>query len=60
LYPVTTPPSPRLGVLLRFGPASEQQYELKTEEEFVNWLRQRLSSPETMKIIGNLLAQVPR
>jgi hypothetical protein len=31
--------------------------ELKTEEEFIDWLRQRLSSAETKKIIGNLLAQ---
>jgi hypothetical protein len=31
--------------------------ELRTEEEFVDWLRERLSSPETKRIIGNLLAQ---
>jgi len=30
---------------------------LKNEEAFVNWLGQKLSSPETKRIIGNLLAQ---
>jgi hypothetical protein len=29
----------------------------KNEEEFVDWLQQRLSSDETKKSIGNLLAQ---
>jgi hypothetical protein len=29
----------------------------KTEDDFVKWLGRRLSSPETRKIIGNLLAQ---
>ncbi|MFN0166527.1 MAG: hypothetical protein ACKV22_08850 [Bryobacteraceae bacterium] len=32
--------------------------ELKTEEEFRDWLRQRLSSSETKRIIGNLLVLV--
>jgi hypothetical protein len=31
--------------------------ELRTEEEFVEWLRKRLSSDETRKIVGSLLAQ---
>jgi hypothetical protein len=35
----------------------DQTNELKTEEEFVDWLRQRLSSDNTRKIVSNLLAQ---
>src|ERR1700688_3150068 len=31
--------------------------ELQTEEQLVDWLRRRLSSDETKKIVGNLLAQ---
>jgi hypothetical protein len=31
---------------------------LNDEEEFVQWLHEKLSSPETKKIIANLLAQV--
>lgn len=31
--------------------------ELRNEEEFVRWLGQKLSSPETKSIIGSLLAQ---
>jgi hypothetical protein len=31
--------------------------QLETEQEFVDWLRGKLSSPETKKIIANLLAQ---
>ena len=31
---------------------------LKNEDAFVAWLRVRLSSPDTKRIIGNLLAQV--
>ena len=31
---------------------------LNTEDDFVDWLRNRLSSDDTKKIIGNLLAQV--
>jgi hypothetical protein len=31
--------------------------EFKTESEFTDWLREKLSSPETRKIVGNLLAQ---
>lgn len=49
LYPVTVGDS-------RFLNRSK----LKTEEEFEAWLRDRLSSPETKRIIGNLLAQVNR
>lgn len=30
---------------------------LRSEEEFTGWLKAKLSSPETKKIIGNLLAQ---
>jgi hypothetical protein len=30
---------------------------LGSEDEFTDWLRQRLSSPETRKIVANLLAQ---
>jgi hypothetical protein len=30
---------------------------LKSEEEFLGWLRQELSSPNTKRIISNLLAQ---
>ncbi len=30
---------------------------LKTEDEFLKWLGAQLSSPETKRIIGNLLAQ---
>lgn len=32
--------------------------ELKNEDEFRQWLQQKLSSPETRKIIQNLLSQV--
>ena len=32
--------------------------EFPSEEAFVEWLRQELSSPETMRIVANLLAQV--
>jgi hypothetical protein len=32
--------------------------ELGTEQELLEWLRKQLSSPETKKIIGILLAQV--
>jgi hypothetical protein len=46
---------------VRYGidlyPVTAGLNELKTEDEFKDWLRQRLSSPETKKIIGNLLAQ---
>jgi hypothetical protein len=38
-------------------PVTAGQQDLKTESEFTNWLRQRLSSAETRKVIGNLLAQ---
>jgi hypothetical protein len=31
--------------------------QLETEQEFVDWLRQKLSSDETKRIIANLLAQ---
>jgi hypothetical protein len=31
--------------------------DVETEEKFVEWLRKRLSSDETKKIVGNLLAQ---
>jgi hypothetical protein len=31
--------------------------QLETEQEFVDWLRGKLSSPETKRIIANLLAQ---
>jgi hypothetical protein len=30
---------------------------LKSEEEFVSWLQQTLSSPKTKRIVSNLLAQ---
>lgn len=30
---------------------------LQTEDEFIDWLRNTLSSAETRKLIGNLLAQ---
>jgi hypothetical protein len=41
LYPVKTDTSPSL----------------KDEEEFKTWLRDKLSSPETKRIIANLIAQ---
>lgn len=44
LYPVTV--------------TSPRRAELPTEEQFVGWLRDILSSPETKKLIGTLLAQV--
>jgi len=31
--------------------------QLQTEQEFVDWLRRKLSSTETKRIIANLLAQ---
>jgi hypothetical protein len=40
--------------LLAFGSLNPQ---LETEQEFVDWLRQKLSSDETKRIIANLLAQ---
>lgn len=45
------------GVSLYPVQAESPYKELKTEEEFSDWLRQRLSSPGTKKIVGNLLAQ---
>jgi hypothetical protein len=36
---------------------NDQTNALETEERFVDWLRQRLSSDKTRKIVGNLLAQ---
>jgi hypothetical protein len=45
LYPVTT-----------ISASTVQS--LETEEQFVEWLRERLSSSETKRIVGNLLAQV--
>lgn len=50
-YPVSVPRTNRDSY------RSEEQ-ELNTEEEFTEWLRAKLSSAETKKIIGNLLAQV--
>ena len=35
-----------------------QSRTLANEEEFQRWLQERLSSPETKKVISNLLAQV--
>ena len=32
--------------------------EFQTEEDFIAWLRQTLSSDATKKLIGNLIAQV--
>jgi hypothetical protein len=44
IYPIhTSEPPPALG--------------LETEQEFVDWLRRKLSSVETKRIIANLLAQ---
>jgi hypothetical protein len=37
---------------------SDMKEELPTEQAFIDWLGSRLSSPETKKLIGNLLAQV--
>jgi hypothetical protein len=37
---------------------SDKKEELPTEKDFVAWLGSRLSSPDTKKLIGNLLAQV--
>jgi hypothetical protein len=50
-YPVSVPRTNRDSY------RSEDQ-ELNTEEEFAEWLRAKLSSAETKKIIGNLLAQL--
>lgn len=44
IYPVRTDDTP--------------QKRLENEYEFSEWLRERLSSPETKRIIANLLAQV--
>jgi hypothetical protein len=35
-----------------------EELDLKTEDDFIDWLRSKLSSDDTKKIIGNLLAQV--
>jgi hypothetical protein len=43
IYPIKT--------LEPFGP------QLQTEQEFVDWVHRKLSSPETKRIIANLLAQ---
>src|ERR1017187_5577244 len=48
LYPVVIP-----------GGASTLAQPLRSEEEFLDWLRQELSSPKTKGIISNLLAQAP-
>lgn len=46
LYPIT----------VRQG--ANANIQLDTEEEFVDWLRQKLSSAETKRIVASLLAQV--
>jgi hypothetical protein len=47
MYPVNT--DERMGLI---------DVELNTEEEFLEWLRNKLSSIETKRIISNLLGQV--
>ena len=38
-------------------PVTADRKEYKTEAEFTDWLRGKLSSPDTRRIVGNLLAQ---
>ena len=38
-------------------PPTMATVKLETEQQFTEWLKAKLSSPETKKIIGNLLAQ---
>lgn len=38
----------------------DRKLSLKTEQELVDWLGAKLSSDETKKLIGNLLAQVTK
>jgi len=42
---------------IRFILRSRRRTGLETEQEFVDWLRRKLSSVETKRIIANLLAQ---
>lgn len=37
---------------------AKESRSISTEEEFVQWLKGKLSSAETTRIVGNLLAQV--
>ena|SRR5579875_1469428 len=53
LFRVAHNPGSPYPVTVRDG--TEQ--ELSTEKEFVEWLKSKLSSPQTMKLIGTLLAQ---
>jgi|HubBroStandDraft_5_1064220.scaffolds.fasta_scaffold266061_2 hypothetical protein len=50
LYPIYTPNDEK-------STFRGSKISLKTEEEFTDWLRHRLSSHETRKIISSLLAQ---
>ena len=54
LYPVVVPGSQNAFLNNATG---FSQRSLSGEAEFIEWLRTELSSPETKKIIGNLLAQ---
>ena len=49
LYPVVVPGGP-------LGPPTMMT--LSSEEEFIEWLRQKLSSRDTKETVSNLLAQV--
>jgi hypothetical protein len=48
----------RVTELYPVHPIAHSFLSLETEEQFVEWLRERLSSSETKRIVGNLLAQV--
>jgi hypothetical protein len=64
IYPITVASEVPAGELNRgaqsvLTPASPiNRPQLQTEQEFVDWLRRRLSSAETKRIIASLLAQV--
>jgi hypothetical protein len=55
MYPVTIPIPLSAIALAR---AQRDGNTLGTEQEFIEWLHQELSSEETKKIVSNLLAQV--
>jgi hypothetical protein len=63
IYPITVASEVPAGELNRgaqsvLTPASPiNRPQLQTEQEFVDWLRRRLSSAETKRIIASLLAQ---
>ena len=57
IYPITVASGPLVLVTNESLGSQLLGSLLQTEQEFVNWLRGKLSSAETKRIIANLLAQ---